>query len=147
MNYFFLCRFFLSFFLRLCVAILCRFRFFPQGTDPPPVFLSIKIRFAGPLQYSVSLAGMTTAIYFFLQLCAGARRSSRGPIGEEFLDSGTCGIDLLRTLPHNSLQGLEKGDLSLRVAPGVPLDHLFYFQGIRSIVPRIRPKIVFRCPK
>ena len=38
MNYFFLCRFFLSFFLRLCVAILCRFRFLPQGTDSSPLF-------------------------------------------------------------------------------------------------------------
>ena len=39
MNYFFLCRFFLSFFLRLCVAILCRFRFLPQGTDLSPLFV------------------------------------------------------------------------------------------------------------
>ena len=30
-DYFFLCRFFLSRFFRLCVAILCRFRFLPQG--------------------------------------------------------------------------------------------------------------------
>ena len=31
-NYFFLCLFFLSFFFRLWVAILCFFRFLPQGT-------------------------------------------------------------------------------------------------------------------
>jgi len=30
-DYFFLCLFFLSLFLRLCVAILCLFLFFPQG--------------------------------------------------------------------------------------------------------------------
>ena len=41
MNYFFLCRFFLSFFLRLCVAILCRFRFLPQGTDSAPLSLPV----------------------------------------------------------------------------------------------------------
>lgn len=31
MYYFFLCLFFLSLFLRLCVAILCLFLFLPQG--------------------------------------------------------------------------------------------------------------------
>jgi len=31
-DYLFLCLFFRSFFFRLCVAIFCRFRFFPQGT-------------------------------------------------------------------------------------------------------------------
>jgi hypothetical protein len=42
MNYFFLCRFFRSFFLRLCVAILCLFRFLPQGTDSTPLPYSTK---------------------------------------------------------------------------------------------------------
>jgi len=35
-NYFFLWRFFRSFFFRLCVAILCRFLFLPHGTDLGP---------------------------------------------------------------------------------------------------------------
>jgi hypothetical protein len=33
-RFFFLCRFFRKRFLRLCVAILCRFLFLPQGMIP-----------------------------------------------------------------------------------------------------------------
>jgi len=107
MNYFFLCLFFLSFFLRLCVAILCRFRFFPQGTDPPPVFLSIKIRFAGPLQYSVSLAGMTTAIYFFINYArehAGRQevQSARNSLIRELAESTCSGLS--HTTPSKDLK-------------------------------------------
>lgn len=35
-SYLLLCRFFLSIFFRLCVAIFWRFRFFPQGTMGTP---------------------------------------------------------------------------------------------------------------
>jgi hypothetical protein len=37
---FFLCRFFLSFFLRLCVEIFLRLRFRPHGTAASPVFVT-----------------------------------------------------------------------------------------------------------
>jgi hypothetical protein len=39
-HYLFLCRFFLSFFLRLWVAIFLSLRFLPQGTSTPPFCLS-----------------------------------------------------------------------------------------------------------
>ena len=147
MNYFFLCRFFLSFFLRLCVAILCRFRFLPQGTDPSPLFrfyinndISARLKYPRRLlRYNIAPVRRNDNRFVRLvDYALTALLSSRGATLSPALpgagsltcpeapDQGAGGINILGIQPMHIGERFEEGDLPLGVAPGVSLDQPLY---------------------